>query len=250
MMISTAFAHPYTYEKKHIHSQVIHIVKLNPNSYTAELVKANNGDPGRETVPKMAKRSQADIAINGGFFHIGGIEDGMPSGTLVIQGKQYNLRKNVQALLVIKSGIISIELATPKKYLHDNISVVAGIPMLIERGQISRSIFNKKSGFYTKPHARTAIGIDRQGTVILVVAQAEGLTLLALAQLMKTLGCTQAVNLDGGGSSTLWIKDKVVNTVLGDSDENLGEFVLRPVSDALVFKIKPSPGPRHERLLG
>ena len=67
----------------------------------------------------------------------------------------------------------------------------------------------------------------------------QGLTILALANLMKNLGCDEAINLDGGGSTTLWIDDKVVNQTIGDQDEGNGEQRERPVSDAIVFKRLP-----------
>jgi exopolysaccharide biosynthesis protein len=65
-----------------------------------------------------------------------------------------------------------------------------------------------------------------------------GLTLPQLAQLMQEIGCDRAINLDGGGSSSLWIKDKIVNRTIGDDDESKGQNTLRAVSDAIVFRRK------------
>ena len=53
---------------------------------------------------------------------------------------------------------------------------------------------------------------------------------------MLKMGCEDAINLDGGGSSTLWINGKVVNKTLGDKDEGNGKQTERPVSDAIVFR--------------
>ena len=64
---------------------------------------------------------------------------------------------------------------------------------------------------------------------------AVGLTLPELAKLMIELGCVKALNLDGGGSSTMFLDGVVVNATVGDSDEGMGKAVLRPVSDALVI---------------
>ncbi|WP_316354110.1 phosphodiester glycosidase family protein [Candidatus Trichorickettsia mobilis] len=64
---------------------------------------------------------------------------------------------------------------------------------------------------------------------------AVGLTLPELAKLMIELGCIKALNLDGGGSSTMFLDGVVVNATVGDSDEGMGKAVLRPVSDALVI---------------
>ncbi len=62
-----------------------------------------------------------------------------------------------------------------------------------------------------------------------------GLTLPELAEVMRTLGCKDALNLDGGGSSTLWINGAIVNRIIGDKDEAAEQAIVRPVSDAIVF---------------
>ncbi len=61
-----------------------------------------------------------------------------------------------------------------------------------------------------------------------------GFNLPDLAQLMIDLGCQQAINLDGGGSSSMYLQGQVVNTAIGDEDEAMGQKIVRPVSDAIV----------------
>lgn len=254
----------YAYEKRQINSNNIHIVTINPKDYGIEIIKANSSDSkssvGRETVSSIATRSHAEIAINAGFFEIGKNKDGMPTGTLIINGKKYNVINKTQSLVVIDSGTMTIDSANPKKYLSanianiSNISMVSGIPLLVHNGNIVHGITKKNSDFYTKPHARTAIGITYNGDIIILVAEShyrmdlialatgkfeldvQGLTIPELAQLMKDLGCKDAINLDGGGSSSLWIKNKIVNKSIGDKDESEGLQVYRPVSDVIVFK--------------
>ncbi|WP_233418951.1 phosphodiester glycosidase family protein [Rickettsia tamurae] len=51
-----------------------------------------------------------------------------------------------------------------------------------------------------------------------------GLTKTELADYMLSLGCEPAINLDGGGSSTLFMDEKIINNVTGDEDEALGEY--------------------------
>ncbi len=53
---------------------------------------------------------------------------------------------------------------------------------------------------------------------------------------MKQEGCAYAINLDGGGSSTLWIEGKTINKTTGDEDLDNGLQVIRAVSDAIIFK--------------
>ncbi len=67
-------------------------------------------------------------------------------------------------------------------------------------------------------------------------SKAVGLTILELANFMKEMGCDEAINLDGGGSSTMYIDGKYVNESFGDKDEAEGQKLVRPVSDAIVFK--------------
>lgn len=76
-------------------------------------------------------------------------------------------------------------------------------------------------------HPRTAVGVSKDGQqVFLVVVDgrqkgfSEGITLVELAARMKQLGCWDAINLDGGGSSTLVVKQpdgaaRVVNSIPG-----------------------------------
>jgi len=81
-------------------------------------------------------------------------------------------------------------------------------------------------------HPRTAVGIDRDtGEVLLLVIDgrqqhSRGYTMVELARMMKRLGAEAALNLDGGGSSTMTVRDKVVNR----PSDRTGE---RPVSNGV-----------------
>jgi exopolysaccharide biosynthesis protein len=90
-----------------------------------------------------------------------------------------------------------------------------------------------------QPNARTAVGITRDGSVVLVmVAQKpsapanSGVSLPALADLMKTLGADKAMNLDGGSSSSLYYKGK---TFYGKVDLE-GNSIKRPVKSVLLVQ--------------
>jgi exopolysaccharide biosynthesis protein len=239
LITSLNYASGYTYEQRETNAEVVHILIINPKDYQIDLVKANDG-VGRETVSAMAARSKAEIAINGGFFNINSNKDkdGTPSGTLVIKGHVYHIKNQQQALVVIKPNKFSIVRAYPKNYLSPDVSIVSGIPLLISNNYIPQELKNKTSDFYIGQHARTALGIKSDGSIVIVVVEhrTKGLSMLELAQLMKSLGCQYAINLDGGGSSTLYIKGEVVNQTMGDMDEGNGLQILRPVSDAIVFK--------------
>jgi exopolysaccharide biosynthesis protein len=63
-------------------------------------------------------------------------------------------------------------------------------------------------------HPRTAMGYTKDGRLIFLVIEgrfpnkAEGATLTQEANMLKEIGCVEALNLDGGGSSTLLINGK------------------------------------------
>lgn len=76
-------------------------------------------------------------------------------------------------------------------------------------------------------HPRTAIGFDDSGKWLLMAVidgrkpgYSEGVTLHELAEIMKSMGCTQSINLDGGGSSIMLIRenDNMVRTLNRPSD--------------------------------
>lgn len=116
-------------------------------------------------------------------------------------------------------------------------TAIGGTPRLIRNGVISienEKEFNRE-GFASERHPRTAVGFDEtnQRMYFVVVDGRQpgysiGMTLPELAAFLRELGCTQAINLDGGGSSTLVVRGEVVNR----PSDLTGE---RPVANALLL---------------
>ena len=80
-------------------------------------------------------------------------------------------------------------------------------PLLIDDNTVQTMT---SSDHNTLSHPRTAIGVTEDGRVLLVTVdgrftQAEGMSTQLLASYMKILGAKYAMNLDGGGSTTMWI---------------------------------------------
>ena len=82
---------------------------------------------------------------------------------------------------------------------------------------------------------RTGVGIIDENHFVLIVVDgrspgySKGVTLTEFAQIFKDLGCTDAYNIDGGGSSTMYFMGRVVNNPLGKNKE-------RGTSDILFLK--------------
>lgn len=97
-------------------------------------------------------------------------------------------------------------------------TAVGGGPVLLQNGVIKITNneelkFSGKSGL-TDKHPRTCMGYTKDGKLIIMVIQgrfkgiAEGATLEQEAKLLQAVGCWEALNLDGGGSSCLLINGK------------------------------------------
>ncbi|RLE31925.1 MAG: hypothetical protein DRJ61_10645 [Acidobacteria bacterium] len=71
--------------------------------------------------------------------------------------------------------------------------------------------------FFKARHPRTAVGVRADGTLIFVTVDGRrpgvsvGMSIPELTDLMMELGCVSAVNLDGGGSTTMVIEGEIVN---------------------------------------
>lgn len=134
----------------------------------------------------------------------------------------------------MKVEIISQINATPNIPFAPDV-MLGGGPILLANGEVQTNPdgFNPNS-FVNFRHPRTSIGVRADGTLVLVTVDGRqpkksvGMTIPELAKLMLEFGCKEAMNLDGGGSTTMAIRNKVVNSVSDATGE-------RAVSDALVI---------------
>jgi exopolysaccharide biosynthesis protein len=92
--------------------------------------------------------------------------------------------------------------------------------------------------FFLARHPRTAVGIRADGTLLFVTVdgrrpdESVGMSLREMTDLMLELGCVSAINLDGGGSTTMVIDGKVVNRPSGG-------IARRNADGILLFPRKP-----------
>lgn len=127
-------------------------------------------------------------------------------------------------------------LGTPAASWRKADDIVGGAGLLLWRGREVRDWAQERldlKGFVDARHPRTLIGRDREGDVWLVVVDGRqpghsaGMSLPELTDFSRKLGLVDALNLDGGGSSTMVVKGDVVNK----PSDPMGP---RPVSDAIV----------------
>ncbi len=119
-------------------------------------------------------------------------------------------------------------------------SAIGTYPSLVTDGDVLLEP-DKDTSFFDSRHPRSAIGRTADGRILLVTVDGRtsagaGMTLSALAQHMVNLGAIDAANLDGGGSTTMWIRDKSINGIVNfPSDNGVSDhWGERPVSDVLL----------------
>ena len=200
-------------------------------------------------VSTLAERSEAYAAINGSFFDM---EFGNPVCYLRIDGTQrgentpgrddsVNRKYYQYATLALQSGRPNLLVPDSNRLSEEQMkekNIMTAGPMLLHEGALVPQRNDRT--FVTKRHNRTALGVRPDGTTLLVVAdgrfkhKAEGLSLTELERVMHWLGCTEAINLDGGGSSTMYVKDSGVVNYPSDNNRHDHEGQ-RPVSNAILL---------------
>ncbi len=175
---------------------------------------------------EFAKAIGAQIAINGSIWRSAFV----PLGLTVFKGNKWPETKDNNRygfFAVTEKGQVWISL--PEEVVdftpYDIYMAISGYPMVVRKGKAAE-ICN--CGYVCLKHPRTAVGIDKFGKKIFFIV-AEGrrkdsvsITLGSLAEFMIRIGVWDGLNLDGGGASVLYIKDKggVVNK-LNEKEERL-----------------------------
>ncbi len=117
----------------------------------------------------------------------------------------------------------------------DILDTVGGNPQLVSNGKIAVS---PCGGYLCELQPRTAVGVTSTGKIILMVCDGRepgwstGLTIVQTAKEMQNLGAVWAMNLDGGGSSTMVVNGKVQNRPSDGSERYVSNaIVLLPGAD-------------------
>lgn len=237
--------------------QFVNILAIAPDASDVEIRFAAAQLLGEPRLPtsKMGKRTGAVAATNAGFFTAD--PDKWNTGMLKTDGVvRPFLRKESEELRFVAGGAIGIDADETLHFferegetwpddLPDMVHAIAGGHLLIRNGEPHPSI--EESSYISKrekrhagsQHPRTGIAKRADGTIVLITIdgrhpnEARGVTLPEFAQFLQDLGAVDALNLDGGGSTTMWTQE---NGVVSRPSGN-GEFDpagQRPVRTAVV----------------
>jgi hypothetical protein len=122
--------------------------------------------------------------------------------------------------------------------ISNAVTACQGIFPVAREGRVLEEF--ESSPYMLKKHPRTAIGFGPKFFFVVVVdgrkkELSTGMHPHELGRLMVDLGCAEAMNMDGGGSSTFWLDGMTRNSVAGSRERSRSDILLilqRPGSNA------------------
>ncbi len=208
--------------------QTISVIRYSPKHFKTTIVQ-----PEKLTrLSATAKSINGDFGVNAGYWDV---RIDQPSTFLKLDGKQIALTANfekerVDGLVCVGKKKVVLDYCKAgeeAKYAKKYKNILAAGPVLIDDGKAmdhdayTKGMVDNAGGkpvgafyTYTQRHPRTAIGTDKKGNVYLVVVDgrskgnAEGVTISELTKVCEWLGMRDAINLDGGGSSSMWTAEE------------------------------------------
>jgi exopolysaccharide biosynthesis protein len=233
----------------------VQALKLDPRKVSLEIAVAHDRLPAREAVPEIAARRKAVAAVNAGFF---ALTNGAPAGLLKVRGRLIggNSRARGAVAFFLRAGRMSLlfdrvvaqragaggtytpSLGSSASDWQRARDAVGGAGLLMMNGRTLDDWSEERiaEGFDTTRHPRTMIGEDGTSIWLITVDGRQpwlslGMTFTELQGLARRLGLRSALNLDGGGSTTMVVRGVIVNS----PSDAAGP---RPVSDAIVVRAR------------
>ncbi|HOY12572.1 MAG TPA: phosphodiester glycosidase family protein [Saprospiraceae bacterium] len=242
----THFNHHFEQDSIFNSKQNIHYIQIKLSKAKKSLAIAR-ADSGMVLTSILAQKSEAIAAINGSFFNTKtGVSvnfikiNGRVTDSTFYEDKQKDLKANQQGVLVFDStGIEIISRNFEDKYWWVNglkyENALESGPLLI-KDNISK--IPADTPFSKNRHPRSAVCLTDDSFILLTAdgrnTNAYGLSVDELTHMLTWLNCKDALNLDGGGSTTLFIKKYGVVNMPSDNKQwdHEGE---RAVNNALLI---------------
>jgi hypothetical protein len=157
----------------------------------------------------------------------------VPTSGVMLDGSRFNASGDfLQSLQAGQAAQVSQSLGFPGA-----VDVLGGTPVLISNGQTQDQDLSGDGSFFAR-QPRTAVGVTADGQMLVVVVDGRqpgysvGMTLVELTDLMQSLGAQNAINLDGGGSSAMWVNGLRVNRPSDGFERGVGSaLVVLPGDD-------------------
>lgn len=186
--------------------QSISLIELSPEFFALDIAQENK----RATVDRLAKNTGAVAAINASFFRTD-TNDAISTSYLKSDGTVLSDNSWGNGVIAIDS-LGNLRLAAWGADTNKDMHWQEQFPDVL----VSNAILVENSRSFTfgddKRHPRSMIGLKPDGTIVMAVVDGrqkkmDGMTLTETAFTARILGMETSVNLDGGGSSSLWLKN-------------------------------------------
>lgn len=234
-------------------------------SLRAAIDEINRPLTGIELVMYTPKLGNVTPPLRGTVVTLKGIKDGLRQGELYTgavvgndpiespTGTRMRIPDDGVVLAARGPAEVMLEQLTPGEWVHfqfelsgpsDRLSnAVAGWPVLLEGGE--KAHLDPTDDLVRGRHPRTAVGFNEEELLLVTVdgrqpGHADGLNLHELTELMVTLGATDAINLDGGGSTTMLVRPPGQFEPVVVNEPSAGHE--RAVANALVLVSTAPPG--------
>lgn len=248
--VARGVSHWYVYSPKG--PWAIHALVVDRDAcWSARAVKGFPGVAGREKTSTLLRRLDDSVEVVGGVNADFFLADPLGAPTsLHVSGGRIVRDPNDRPVLAFDSTgrpriarftleIASMPSGAQRLHPFHPVEAVGGRPILL-RGGVTRPAVDSGGTFATSRHPRTAVGIAREGQRIILVTvdgrqhpYSDGMTLRELADVMRALGADDAINLDGGGSTTMVVANAAgTPSVVNRPSDPAGE---RMVGNALAI---------------
>lgn len=191
---------------------------------------------------QIAESRNALAAINGSFFDMdqgGSVTYFELHDSVIARTRPADLKWAVPdslvngAIVLNKNNTLEIETANMEQFYEcskkEAFVMISG-PLLISNSIPQRL---PEMNFSNHRHPRTCVGITKESILFITIdgrsELAEGMSLVEVQKYLLDLGCIDAINLDGGGSTCMWTLDR---GVVNNPSDKSGE---RPVANALLI---------------
>ncbi|MBN3963659.1 phosphodiester glycosidase family protein [Nostoc sp. NMS8] len=181
----------------------------------ATLANTNQKTSGDEEFNNLVARHRAAVVANGTFFAKNSQKTVM--GNMVAAGRflKYSQWENFGTTLGLRVGnkpeMVTARVDGKPQWNQHWLSITCG-PRLLRQGQIwlKPDVEGFKDPHVLGTGERTAIGFPADGIKLFLINFDNGLTLQQEAQVMKAIGCHEAMNLDGGASKAFAANGKIL----------------------------------------
>ncbi|MDR3350480.1 MAG: phosphodiester glycosidase family protein [Prevotellaceae bacterium] len=175
----------------------------------------------------LCKRADAVAGVNASFFDMknGGSVDFVRVNGVVLHEPAKQTSRNNAALAIDASAVRILARDTANagwEHSIDSKNVLVAGPLIMKDGQPARL---QENAFNKNRHPRTFVATKSNGAVLLVVvdgrnARAAGMSIAELYLLSGALDCRDAMNFDGGGSSTMYVRGENENGIVNYPSDN------------------------------